>query len=284
MKIIYNPATIPPGHALALGNFDGFHLGHVQIINKTREIAGHKGLKTAVLTFEPHPISLFRPEIGAVRINDLRGKAELLAGAGVEICYIIKFNRYLLGNHIVTGFNFAFGNNREGNPELLHKILGANYTQVSPVEEAGSVYSSSMARMAISAGEMKMAAKLLGHNYFVSANILQGAGKGREFGFPTANLKLKSKLLRPKYGVYAVDTNFGCGVANFGVRPTVDGKTELLEVHLFNFDREIYGERMRVEFLDFIRGEKTYNNVEELKTQIGKDIESAKTLLSSLRA
>jgi len=289
MKIIYNPKNIKPGQALALGNFDGFHQGHKAIMAKTLEIAKDKSLKPGVITFEPHPIGLFRPDILPVRINDIHGKMELLAQAGVENCYVIKFNRkfsemkayefiekYLLGNHIITGFNFAFGHNREGSPELLHQVLAHDYTQVEPVQESGSIYSSSMVRMAIKSGEVRMANKLLGYNYFISGKIRKGAGKGAEIGFPTANIRLKPSLLRLKYGVYAVNTNFGRGVANFGVRPTVDGKNELLEVHLFDFDKKIYGEKMKVEFLDFIRAEKTYNSFDELKEQIKKDCEIAK--------
>lgn len=292
MKIIYNPENIKSGHALALGNFDGFHLGHKEIIRKTMQIAKNKGLKPGVITFEPHPIGLFRPDILPVRINDLAGKMSLLEAAGVEVCYVIKFNRkfsemkayefinrYLMGNNIVTGFNFAFGHNRQGSPEMLHQVLGGDYTQVDAVEEAGSIYSSSMVRMAITSGEIRMANKLLGYNYFVTGRVLQGAKKGSQIGFPTANIRLKPNLLRLKYGVYAVKTNFGRGVANFGVRPTVDGKTELLEVHLFDFDKNIYGEKIIVEFLDFIRAEKTYNSFDELKEQIKKDAARAKEIV-----
>ncbi len=291
MKIIYNPKNITGGQALALGNFDGFHRGHKAIIEKTKEIAQKKGLKPGVITFEPHPITLFKPDILPVRINDLHGKMALLAQAGVENCYIIKFtrhfsqmkahefiDRYLTGNHIVTGFNFAFGHNREGSPEMLHQVLGGNYTQVEPVQESGSIYSSSMVRMAIKSGEIKMANGVLGYNYFITGKVLRGAGKGAQIGFPTANIKLKPSILRPKYGVYAVNTNYGRGVANFGVRPTVDGKNEFLEVHIFDFAKKIYDEKLKVEFLDFIRAEKTYNSFDELKEQIKKDAARAKEI------
>ncbi len=289
MDIHFNPENIKSGHALALGNFDGFHRGHKAIVTKTMEIAHQKGLKTGVITFEPHPIGLFRPDILPVRINDLHSKMALLAAAGVENCHIIKFNRqfsqmkahgfidkYLRGNHIITGFNFAFGHNREGSPEMLHQVLAENYTQVDAVEEGGSIYSSSMVRMAIKSGEVRMANNLLGYNYFITGKVAHGAGRGAEIGFPTANIKLKPSLLRLKYGVYAVNTPYGRGVANFGVRPTVDGKTELLEVHIFDFSKKIYGEKLKIEFLDFIRPEKTYNSVDELKEQIKKDVEKAK--------
>ncbi len=291
MKIIYNPKTIPSGHAIALGNFDGVHLGHKVILRQMRDIAAAKSLKPAVITFEPHPIALFRPQVLPVRINDLHVKMELLAANGVEVCYIIKFNRqfselkalefidkYLRGNHIITGFNFAFGHNREGGPELLHEVLGGNYTQVEPVEEGGAVYSSSMVRMALKSGEVRMANKLLGYDYYIRGKVIRGAGKGAGIGFATANIKLKPSLLRAKYGVYAVNTQFGRGVANFGVRPTVDGKTELLEVHIFDFAKDIYGQSLKVEFLDFIREERTYKSLDELKLQIVKDAAKAKEI------
>lgn len=289
MKIIFNPKSIEAGHAIALGNFDGLHSGHKVIIQKMQEIASEKGLIPSVITFEPHPVNLFKPDILPVRINDLHEKMALLSQAGVEICYIIKFNRrfsemkalefinkYLRGNQVVTGFNFAFGNKREGNTKLLKQELGEKYTQVEPVEEAGSIFSSSMVRAALKAGDVKLANRLLGYNYYINGRVIKGAGKGREFGFATANIKLKPSLLKPKYGVYTVNTQFGRGVANFGVRPTVDGRTELLEVHIFNFDKKIYGEKLKTEFLDFIRPEKTYNSIEELKAQIKIDCEKAR--------
>ena len=291
MEIVFNPKNIPPGHALAIGNFDGFHLGHKGIIRKMLDVSRENGLIPAVITFEPHPINVFKPHSAPLRINDLHGKMLMLSEAGVKVCYILKFDvrfskmhfrgfieRFMGGNRVVTGFNFAFGHNREGSANTLKETLKDYYTQVAPVEEAGSVYSSSMVRMAITSGEVLMANKLLGHNYFIESRVIQGDKRARQMGFPTANIKLKPSLLKPKYGVYAVNTNYGKGIANFGVRPTAGGKRELLEVHLFDFNGNLYGQKLRVEFLSFIREEKAYNDFSELKKQIEIDVERVKNL------
>ena len=296
-KIIYNPKEISGGFAngyvLALGNYDGFHLGHKAIIAKARAIADQKGLKLGVISFEPHPITLFKPEKLPIRLNTLRDKVCQLEEAGVDSLIILRFNksfseisahdfiaRYLQGNHVVTGFNFAFGYKRQGNTELLQKELGENYTMIDPAKNGEVIYSSSVVRHAIKDGNVRLATQILGHRYFISGKVIKGAGKGSQLGFATANIKLRPELMRPKYGVYAVKTNYGFGVANFGVRPTIDGKTELLEVHLFDFEKDIYGKALKIEFIDYLREEKQFNNIDELIKQISADKIKAKELCS----
>ncbi len=293
MQIIFNPKKMPPELAgklaIAIGNFDGLHKGHCAIITAAREVAREKGLKTAVITFEPHPLHIFRPEKLPVRLTDMKSKLNLFEELGVEVAIILKFNKkfaqlpaeefiekFLRGNHVITGHDFAFGKGRAGSAEMLEEKLGRDYTRLEQLGNGEIVYSSSAIRKALREGDVKNANSLLGRNYQITARVVSGAGKGSAIGFPTANLRLKPAMLRPKYGVYKVITNYGRGVANFGVRPTLDGRTELLEVHIFGFDKKIYGEKLTVEFVDFIRAEKAFNSVEELKEQIGKDCEQAK--------
>jgi len=289
MQVYYNPKVIEKNQVIALGNFDGVHMGHKAILKKTKWLAAQSGAKPAVITFEPHPVHLFKPSVLPIRINSLKGKIALLEKAGIENCHILKFNRsfanlsaeefinkYLAGNHIVTGYDFVFGKSRTGNAELLQERLGENYTIIPPQEGDGVVYSSSKVRTALKAGDVQTANFLLGHNYFIEGKVLHGAGKGAQIGFATANIKLKPYLLKPKYGVYKVQTNYGAGIANFGVRPTLDGITEILEVHLFDFRGDIYGKMLNVEFEKYIRAEKKFASVQELKNQIQEDIKIAK--------
>lgn len=287
MQIIINPARIG-SCALAIGNFDGVHLGHREIISKAQQVAGTNGFKTAVMTFEPHPRSFFQREKAPKRISLFKQKMQLLDEAGVEICYVMKFNqafagisaddfiaRFLRRAHVVTGENFGFGANRSGDSAKLEEALGERYHRVCAYNGGGEVVSSSRIRAALQEGELAQANSLLGHKFVVAGKVRHGAKNGTKLGFPTANVALKPKQIRPKYGVYAVMTNYGAGVANLGVRPSLDGKTELLEVHLFNFNENIYGQDLQVEFHDYIRGEIHFSGVEELSAQIQKDKDAA---------
>lgn len=289
MELIYNPKKMPNNLVAAIGNFDGIHLGHKQILATARDIAKRSGKRLAVISFEPHPIHVFRPERVPVRITDLCAKTDILADFGVEVLVLLKFNKkfseiaaqdfiakYLAGNHIVSGYNFAFGHKRGGDTKLLKQVLGENYTMVDVVAHDEVIYSSSEVRKALQMADIKLANRLLGHNYFVDLKVIHGAGQGTKLGFPTANLKYKPHMLRPQYGVYKVMTNHGLGIANFGVRPTTDGMTELLEVHLFDFKGDLYGKKLKVEFLDYIRAEKKFSSVDELKKQIEEDIKKVR--------
>lgn len=290
MRIIYNPARIG-SCALAIGNFDGVHLGHRAIIDKAREVAEGIGYKASVMTFEPHPRMFFQREKAPKRIATFKQKMQLLKDAGVEDCYVMKFNskfaaidaddfiaRFLRRAHVVTGENFGFGAGRSGDSGKLDEALGARYHTVPALNIDGDVVSSSRIRAALQEGELELANQLLGHKFSVQGKVQHGAKQGAQLGFPTANLRLKPKQLRPKYGVYAVQTNLGAGVANFGVRPSLDGKNELLEVHLFNFAKDIYGEDLQVKFHAYIRPEKHFAGVDELRAQIEKDVNAAKQI------
>lgn len=292
MKIICNPSEISPV-ALAIGNFDGVHLGHKAIISKARKVAADNGLQVAVMTFEPHPRMFFQREKAPKRISLFKQKMQLLEANGIDICYVLKFNanfarlpatefvqKYLAGNHVITGADFAFGADRGGDAAMLQEMLGDKYHIVAPFKDSAEIVSSSRIRAALQAGDVKDANALLGHEFSISAKVQRGAGNGTKLGFPTANLQLKKHQLRPKYGVYAVETNFGSGVANFGVRPTLDGKTELLEVHIFNFSKDIYGQDLQVKFNDYIREEMHFADINQLKEQIEKDVEIAQKFIN----
>lgn len=279
MQIFFNPPEIEKPLAIALGNFDGVHLGHKEIIS----IAQKHNLPTAVITFEPHPVHIFKPSAKPMRITDMKTKLKLLAEQGVEECYILKFNksfaaitakdfieRYLQNKFIVTGKDFSFGAGRAGNAATLKDVFKENYISSDLI----GGYSSTKIRESLRAGDVQTANKMLGHNYIITGYVQKGAQQATQLGYPTANIKLKSNLLRPKYGVYEVRTKYGKAIANFGVRPTLDGQTELLEVHIFDFDKNIYGEKLEIEFINFIRNEKHFNNIEELKAQIEKDIKT----------
>ena len=291
MNILFNPRQINQGLAIAIGNFDGLHLGHKKIIARTLEIARENGLKPAVITFEPHPVSLFRPEKLPIRLTTFKDKIELLEDEGIKEVIVLKFNKAfaemsaeefvkLLGqNHVITGEDFCFGKARQGNSALLKQSLGEKYYAISP-QGGDEKYSSSIVRKALKTGDIAKANMVLGHNYFVQGRVVNGKGDGKKFGFPTANIKFRTGLIRPQYGVYAVKTNFGVGVANFGIRPTLDGNNELLEVHIFGFNENIYGKKLKVEFLEFIRPELKFGSIEELKKQIKEDCERAKAIHS----
>lgn len=292
MQIIYNPARIGRC-ALAIGNFDGVHLGHKAIIAKAKEIAAKQGVPAAVMTFEPHPRMFFQKEKAPKRITPFKQKIQLFSAEGVEICYVIKFNhyfasikaddfmqRYLRRVHVITGENFGFGADRSGNTAILHEKLGDRYHSVAPIMLSDEVVSSSQIRHALTDGDLSKANAMLGHEFFVAGKVQRGAQNGAKLGFPTANLRLKPKQIRPKYGVYAVQTNFGAGVANFGVRPSLDGKTELLEVHIFDFSQDIYGKDLQVKFCAYIREEKFFDGIESLSEQIAKDVDAAKKIFN----
>lgn len=293
MQIIFNPQSIESEQVLALGNFDGVHRGHKAIIAQAKKLAGRLGFKPAVMTFEPHPLHLFRPELKPLRVSSFRTKLKLFEQEGVKKCYVMKFNRsfskisaqdfvdrYLKTSHVVTGYDFAFGAGRKGNWEFLREQLGEQYHRVEQVGDGEIFYSSSKIRTALRDGDITQANHILGHKYVIDGNVVSGAQLGSELGFPTINLQLKPYVMRPKYGVYAVQTEFGAGVANLGKRPTVDGENERFEVHLFDkpADFAIAENKLSVEVLGFIRDEKKFNSLDELKAQIAEDVGKAKDI------
>lgn len=310
MQIFRHTADLPPslrGGAVALGNFDGVHQGHRAVIGQMREAAAALAGPAAVLSFEPHPRSLFRPHDAPFRLTPLRIKARLIAALGVDALVALHFDRAfsqltaeafvaqvlvegLGARHVVAGYDFVFGHGRGGNIDFLRDAgsrHGFTVTEVHPACTGdGAVYSSTRIREHLQAGEVAAAARLLGHEWEIEGRVEHGDKRGRTIGFPTANVEL-GDYLRPRFGVYAVqagidqgdDTIWHGGVANIGRRPTVGGLIERMEVHLFDYADDLYGKHLRVRLLDFIRPEMKFENFEALKAQIAADAEQARLWL-----
>jgi len=312
MRIYRHYETLPAearGAAIAIGNFDGVHKGHCQVINEAGSIAKTAGIPWAVLTFEPHPRSVFQPNGAPFRLTPFRAKARALEALGVDIMIVQKFSRAFSQSpaedfvktvlakgfgvkHLVSGYDFVFGHGRQGNCELLLNLgqqLGFGFTAISAVESPdGTVYSSTGIRQCLEAGNPAGAADILGRPYSIEGRVAHGQKLGRTIGFPTANIHLGT-VIRPKRGIYAVRATLEgqpsgqalAGVANIGTRPTVGGVGDLLEVYLFDFDADIYGARMSVELVEFIRNEAKFDSVEEMRQEIVRDAEKARAILAS---
>ena len=297
------------GGVFALGNFDGVHLGHQAVVKTALDKARGLGVAARVLTLEPHPRSVFKPHLPPFRLTPEASKIRLLHQLGIEDVIVLPFSKEFSNypaedfvnsilretygvQHIIAGFDFVFGHNRGGNMQNLRHWLaphGIGVTEVTPFRDAeGNVMSSSRTREALINADLKTAQHILGRPWSIAGIIERGAQRGRQLSVPTANLSL-GEYLRPKFGVYAVNAGrVGSplnhqGVANIGNRPTVDGKTETLEFHLFNFDGDIYGQEWEVELLDFIRPEQAFSDIEALRVQIMQDIEAAKAYLAKVR-
>jgi len=307
MYIIRNFHNIPE-HAkntvIALGNFDGIHLGHQEIIKTIKETAKKSGKKAALMTFEPHPQTFFNDK--EIKLFGIKDKLNFLKEQGLDYVFLVKFNRdfadltapefvdnilvkSLNVSHIVIGYDFIFGKNRGGNAEFLKEQAtkqGFGFDQIIPhkTAEYDLVYSSSAIRKALSTGEIKKAAKLLGKNYFIRNRVRKGDGRGKDLGFCTINLNLENLYL-PKFGVYAVrvkiNDQYFNAVANLGVRPTFEKEEPNLEVHIFNFNDDLYGQKVKVEFIDFIRAEQKFASQGELIKQIESDCNKAKEILNA---
>jgi riboflavin kinase / FMN adenylyltransferase len=308
MRIIRDVFAPPPdacGTVLALGNFDGVHLGHQAIFNHTVALAKAERCPAAVMTFEPHPRQFFSKDHASMRIYPFRRKAELIAENRIDLLLVARFNQRLAATpaesfikdilheklrvrHVVTGYNFAFGKGRSGNTEMLSHMaesLGFGFTAHQPVyDEKKALISSSRIRKLLEEGKVKDAAADLGRPYQIEGRARRGMGRGTDLGFPTANISL-SRLLKPRFGIYAVRMKIGReimwrdAVASIGVNPTFSPVEPVLEVHCFDIRRELYSEHIHVEFVDFIREERKFETVDALKTQMNADCIAAKNLL-----
>lgn len=293
--------------ALAIGNFDGLHQGHQAVLARMHALAAEDGLVPAVLTFEPHPRQFFAPNAPAFRLQTRRDKLAGLAGHGVAKIFALKFNAAFAGQSaedflqkvlrgkmnaraVITGENFSYGKARSGDIAQLRawgEKHGIRTEQLKPVIAEGDVCSSTAVRSALEVGDMKHAGALLGRPYSISGRVLHGEKKGRELGFPTANLALAKGLKAPRYGVYAVavqvDGATHRGVASFGVRPTLNETTEpLLESHLFDFAGDLYGKRLRVLLHQHLRDEKRFDSLAALKHQMDDDARTARQILETI--
>jgi riboflavin kinase/FMN adenylyltransferase len=293
------------GGIVALGNFDGFHEGHQAVVGRAVSRAQAEGRPVLVATFDPHPVRFFKPDLPPFRLTTLDQRERLFGAAGADAMLVFHFGPELASvdasdfvtDHlvsrigaagVVTGEDFTFGKGRGGNVEVL-KLLGqANRISVDSVApvvgEDGEPVSSSRVREALKAGDPETAARLLTRPFAIEGVVQHGDKRGRELGFPTANIPL-GKYQRPRFGVYAVrgrlpDGRVLDGVANLGTRPMFDGK-ELLEPWFFDFDEDLYGQCLEIELISFIRDEQTFDDVEGLKAQIGRDAEAAKARLAA---
>ncbi len=282
--------------AITVGNFDGFHKGHRFLVRKLGEEAKKRNLKTLLLTFFPHPLKVLSPGVRFCEISDIYEKIVMAGETGVDYFVFIKFTKSFskirareflekiiyekLGcKYLLVGYDWRFGYGREGEVELAREVgekMGFEVGYVEPYTENGKIVSSTLIRRLLKEGRLKEAEFFLGRRYWIERKVIRGSGRGKNIGFPTANLKNTSNLCL-KEGVYAVRINgTHIGVANYGYRPTFGEKTRILEVHLINFEGELKGRRLRVEFLDFIREEKKFSDVKELKKQIEEDIKLVK--------
>src|SRR5579863_905973 len=292
------------GAVLAMGNFDGVHRGHQAVIAAAIARAREFDRPAGVLTFEPHPRDFFHPAEPLFRLTDERTKLRLLAATGLDGAVVLTFNAALAATTaddfvarilvegfavggVIIGFNFHFGKNRAGSAEFLAE-QGRKYSFavdiVSPFELNGRPVSSGPVRDALIAGRVTDAAVLLGFPWLVSGKVIHGDKRGRELGFPTANLQLDATC-GLRHGVYAVrvgvDGRRYDGVANFGRRPMFDSGAVLLEVFLFDFAADLYGRDIDVAFIDWIREEKVFNSVEELVRNMDNDAARARAALAS---
>ncbi len=292
------------GASIAIGNFDGVHRGHQALLARAKAEGAKIGAKLGALVFEPHPQEFFRPDAPRFRLTPFRAKARLLEHYGTDILYALHFDRAialltaeefvvkvlvegLRVRHIVVGSDFQFGKGRTGDTQLL-KALGSQHGYTVTVFEpvgAGSEHkiSSTRIREALREGKPEEAARLLGHWWTVEGRVEPGDKRGRTLGFPTANVSLEGTL-EPALGIYAVRAEVGGhrygGAANYGRRPTFDKKDVLLEVHIFDFNADIYGQQIVVEFLAYLRPEVKFATIEELTVQIAADCEEAKSVLA----
>ena len=291
------------GGVVAIGNFDGVHRGHRAVIAAAVDRAMALGRPAVALTFEPHPRLLLRPHEPMFRLSDESAKLRLLAATGLDGAVVLTFDaalaalsakdfiaRILVGRLAVAGaaigFDFHYGKDRSGSPSFLleeGRRHGFPAEIVPPLEDEGRAVSSSAIRAALAAGRVVEAAELLGNPWFVSARVVHGDARGRELGYPTANLKLDPGC-GLKFGIYAVRVGVAGlrydGVASFGRRPTFDDGPPLLEVHLFDFSGDLYGASIDVAFLAWIRSELKFTSVAELIRRMDEDCRLARSALA----
>jgi len=292
------------GAIIALGNFDGFHLGHQAVVGRAVQRGAHERRPVIAATFDPHPVRHFRPDTPPFRLTTLDQRERLFAHAGADAMLVFRFGDELastaaedfvakllaeqLGaSGVVTGEDFTFGKGRIGNVQLLSE-LGARHgieaETVAPVLLDGRRISSGWVREALQAGDPGTAIRLLTRPFAIEGEVVHGDKRGRALGWPTANVELRN-YLRPAYGIYAVrvtldDESEHDGVASLGVRPTFDPPRELLEAVLFDFDGDLYGRRIEVALHRYLRPEARFDSVEALKAQMDEDVAQARELLA----
>jgi len=291
------------GSVVALGNFDGFHLGHQAVVNRAIALGFHERRPVIVATFDPHPVRFFKPDVPPFRLTSLDQRERLFAHAGADGMLVFGFDKALATTSaedfvadilakrlgvaaVVTGTDFTFGRGRAGNAETmseLGKAHGIDAETVAPVILDGEPVSSSRIRQALAAGDTGSATHLLTRPFAVEAVVQRGDGRGHDLGFPTANVSL-GRYQRPAYGIYAVrvrldDGTEHSGAASFGVRPTFEEGEEYLETYIFDWDGDLYGRTIETDLVAFIRPEKKFDSVDALVERMREDEAEARRLL-----
>lgn len=307
---------VPPelrGAAVAIGNFDGLHKGHQALLQSALDEAARRGVPTGVVTFEPHPRSVFQPEQPLFRLSPPALKAALVKSFGAQFCAVIPFDRDLaameaedfvtgylvekLGiSHIVSGYDFHFGKGRRGNPQLLTGLGGQHGFGVTIVdqvtrEDGASPYASSSIRAALHAGNVEAANSQLGYRWTIIGTVVEGDRRGRTIGFPTVNIMLEPGM-EPCHGIYAVrvrdlSADRGkvlAGAAYFGWRPTFDTDRVFLEVYLLGFEGDLYGHELAVEFAGMVRPDQKFDSLDALIAQMNRDCENIERVLAEAAA
>src|SRR5262245_37242057 len=310
MDVIHFPEDARPPRwtqpVLALGNFDGLHRGHRKILDRVKRVAGEHGATSVVMTFDPHPPRVVRPDKAPPLLMTKAQKLEAIAATGIQGAAIVRFTTelsqwdpemfvrtvlvdWLHVAEVWVGANFLFGHDRAGNFSML-RALGARYgfraEKIDPVRYKDFVVSSTRVRRLISEGRVDEAGALLGHQYSIDGTVMRGDQRGRAIGFPTANLCTENELLPPN-GVYATTARVADvvypSVTNVGTRPTVDpsGRTTI-ETHVFDLDRDLYGASLRVGFVQRLRDERRFESLDLLRDQIAADCQRARVLFARL--
>ena len=309
MVTVHYPDDAPPRWnqpVLALGNFDGLHRGHMKIIDRVRRRAGERAGTPAAMTFDPHPPRVLRPDKAPALLMTKPQKIEALGRAGMQGIAVVRFTRelsqwepetfvrtvlveWLHVSEVWVGANFLFGHNRAGTFTVL-RSLGARYgfraEKIDPVRYKDFVVSSTRIRRLVSEGRVDEAGALLGHHYFIDGTVARGAGRGREMGFPTANLSTENELLPPA-GVYAttamIDGVAHPAITNVGMRPTFSDVDRLvIETHIFDLDRDLYDRPLRLAFVQRMRDERVFADVDALRAQIDADCRIARRLFGHI--
>src|SRR5512134_1491139 len=305
MNVLYGYDHVPlnaRGSVLAIGNFDGVHRGHEALLHRVVEKASELHAVPAVMIFEPHPREFFHPGETHFRLTPLNEKLRLLERLGLRVAVVLPFNAQLAGmtagefiervlvaglgvRHVVIGYDFFFGNRRAGTPETMRAAgaeLGFGVSVIAPVAEGGEVFSSTAIRLKLAQGDVKGAAHALGHWWRISGEVVGGARRGTGLGFPTANVPLPPGTALA-HGIYAARVFVGghCheGAAYLGTRPTFDNGKAVLEVFLLDFDGELYGRTIEVEFVDFIRPDTRFETSDALQRQMREDCDKSRAIL-----
>lgn len=304
MNVLDSGWEVPPRSGVAIGVFDGVHIGHATVLGRLVERAGAAGLATGVLTFDPHPVQILAPGRAPLLLTSFERRVELIRDLGVDWVGTLDLRQIRMmspeifvadvvagkanARLVSVGDDFRFGFDRRGDVALLAregKRFGLEVVPVHLVTDGEGIISSSRIRALISSGSVDEAAALLGRPHRLEGEVMRGDARGRDLGYPTANLALPDGIIAPANGIYAVRVRGvveGNGVASLGVRPTFGvGGARLLEVHIFEFDGDIYGRRLGVDFVQRLRGEERFESVGDLVAQMDRDSAAARRVLAT---